>query len=199
MKIIFLDFDGVINDIRKDSLINPLFIENLKKLINLTGAKVVVTSNRREESLILGQCPEKTLCYQEFIKPLLQMGISVYDYTPYIEASQEKERELEIEEYLLNHPEVKEFVIIEDDYVMERLYEHQIFIENSDGFNAELIEPAIQILNGNLGFYPPSYDRSETFYERVARLFPEMFLNMTPEEIKAIINNDSQEDLGKNL
>lgn len=199
MKIIFLDFDGVINDIRKDSLINPLFIENLKKLIDLTGAKVVVTSNRREESLILGQCPEKTLCYQEFIKPLLQMGIPVYDYTPYIEASQEKERELEIEEYLLKHPEVKEFVIIEDDYVMERLYEHQIFIENSDGFNAELIEPAIQILNGNLGFYPPSYDRSETFYERVARLFPKMFLNMTPEEIKAIINNDSQEDLGKNL
>jgi len=199
MKIIFLDFDGVINDIRKDSLINPLFIENLKKLINLTGAKVVVTSNRREESLVLGQCPEKTLCYQKFIKPLLQMGIPVYDYTPYIKASQEKERELEIEEYLLNHPEVKEFVIIEDDYVMERLYEHQIFIENSDGFNAELIEPAIQILNGNLGFYPPSYDRSETFYERVARLFPKMFLNMTPEEIKAIINNDSQEDLGKNL
>lgn len=106
------------------------------------------------------------------------MGIEIYGYTPLVSGVRvEEAREFEIELFLEKHSEVKEFLIVEDDYVMQRLYDHQIFIEYSGGFISEYVEPAVQILNGNLGFYPPSYDRCETFQERIQRLFPSLFLS----------------------
>lgn len=198
MKVIFLDFDGVINDIHDRKLINLLFVDNLKKLISMTSAKVVVTSSRRDKYLVNGLY-EQSICYQEFIKPLFEMGIEVYGFTPFINGKQENVRELEIEAYLSEHEEIEEFVIIEDDYVMKHLYEHQVFIEYSDGFDYKYIEPAINILNGNLGFYPPNYDRSETFYERLVRLFPGLFEGKSLEEIETIINNELEDDKEKKL
>ena len=53
-------------------------------------------------------------------------------------------------------------MIIEDDYVMERLFAHQIFSEYSVGFRSQYIEPAMQILQGKLGFCPSTYNRLET-------------------------------------
>ncbi len=178
MKVIFLDLDGVVNDADPHGLlIKEEYVEELKKLIAATNAKVVVTSRQRDNALIKNSSDlEGSYCYNHYIKPLLEMGVEVYGYTPRIKCEkEEKERELEIEKYLEAHPEIEEYVIIEDDYVMERLYDHQVFIEYSDGFTSEYLEPAIRILNGELGFYPPEYDRSETFDERIRRLFPSLF------------------------
>lgn len=189
MKVIFLDFDGVINDITLDGIfVKPQFVSELKRVIDATGAKVVVSSNQRDEALVYGTHPlEKSYCYKNYIQPLETMGIGVYDYTPILTGFKEEEtRELEIEAYLKKHPEVKEFLIVEDDYVMQRLYDHQIFIEYSGGFVFQYVEPAIQILNGNLGFYPPEYDRSETFQERIRRLFPGLFMNPSLEDEKEL-------------
>lgn len=186
IKVIFLDFDGVINDIHfQDVLVNPLFVMELKKLTNITGAKIVVTSNRRNDFLSDNLfLLEQSFCYKQIIKPLLQLGIKIYDYTPFIEAKKEETRELEIEAYLREHPEIEEFVIIEDDYVMQRLYDHQVFIEYSDGFVSKYVEPAAKILNGDLGFYPSEYDRCETFQERIERLFPSLCSKQTLEKSK---------------
>lgn len=196
MKIIFLDFDGVINNIRMDCYVEPLFVDSLMKVINSTGAKVVVTSNRRDGRLV-NALPDldNSLCYRNYIKPLLNLGIEIYDYVPILSANEEDRRELEIESYLLTHSEIEEFVIIEDDYVMKRLYDHQVFIEHSDGFTSVYIAPAINILNGNCHFYPPSYDISETFEERVRRLFPSDCIHHDPieseelEEMDDILSN----------
>ena len=152
-------------------------VKELKRVVDETGAKIVVTSRRRGNYSFGNFFSENDLFYIEFIKPLEQMGIEIYDYTPFIQAKDEEARELEIEAYLRCHPEIEEFVIIEDDFVMQRLYQHQIFIEYSDGFVSRYVDPSIQILNGNLGFYPPEYDRSETFQERIERLFPSLFSN----------------------
>ena len=162
MKVIFLDFDGVINDIRSDdALVNPLFVINLKKLINSTGAKIVETSNIRNDFLSDNSFALKeSFGYKQIIKPLLQMDVEIYDYISFIRAKGEDARELEIEAFLMEHSEIEEFVIIEDDYVMQHLYEHQVFIEYSDGFTSKYVEPAVRILSGNLGFYPSEYDRS---------------------------------------
>lgn len=184
MKVIFLDFDGVINNIHSDEvLVNPLFVRELKKVIEETEAKVVVISNKRDNFLIENSSfLENSFCYKNYIKPLAEMGIEIYGYIPFINAKQEEARELEIEAYLASHHEIEDFVIIEDDYVMQRLFEHQVFIEYSDGFVSKYVEPSIQILNGNLGFYPKEYDRSETFQERIKRLFPSLFLNEISED-----------------
>ena len=94
------------------------------------------------------------------------------------------------------HPLIEEYVIIEDDYVMKRNYEHQVFIEYSDGFTSKYVLPAIKILNGVLGFYPYDYNLNETFQERIKRLFPSLSL----EEIEDILNSNLlEEDQDKKL
>jgi len=185
VKVIFLDFDGVVNDNSLDGVfVKELFVKELKKVIDITGAKVVVSSNKRDNALVSGSFPlEKSLCFKNYIQPLEKMGIEIYGYTPFVSGVRvEEAREFEIELFLEKHSEVKEFLIVEDDYVMQRLYDHQIFIEYSGGFISEYVEPAVQILNGNLGFYPPSYDRRETFQERIQRLFPSLFLSSSESE-----------------
>lgn len=179
MKAIFLDFDGVINDIHNKSIkANASFIEELKKVTNVTEAKVIVTSSHKNEFLGNSNIKmEDTECYNFFLKPLIQAKIEIYGYTPTLDSNLENGREAEILYYLKQHPEIEEFVIIEDDYVMNKLYNHQVFIEYSDGFSSQYVEPTVEILNGNLGFYPPEYDRNETFQERVHRLFPYVILD----------------------
>lgn len=56
MKIIFLDFDGVMALMHKDrdefgSLFHTEFINNLKKIVDNTGAKIVVSSTWRSSGL----------------------------------------------------------------------------------------------------------------------------------------------------
>lgn len=177
MKVIFLDYDGVLTDIKEEERkVVSSFVLNLKQVIDATGAEVVCTSFNKNDFLLTPTLNyEDSACFLFYDKLLLSLGVSIFDYTPYIEAPKEKRRELEIEAYLCTHKEIKEFVIIEDDYVMERLFAHQIFIEYSDGFRSQYIEPAMQILQGKLGFYPPTYNRLETFQERMGRLFPNLF------------------------
>lgn len=166
MRVIFLDFDGVINDCHDRSVIvKAEFVAELKKVIVQTGAKIVVTSAHRDDV--------------RFVTTLKHSGIQIYDYLPQLVVDKEEDkRELEIIYYLGQHSEIENFVIIEDDFVMKQLYDHQVFIEYSNGFTSEYVEPAIRILNGHLGFYPENYDRNETFEERMYRLFPSLF----PEE-----------------
>ena len=46
MKVIFLDFDGVIYDVRDYSiLVNPNCVNIVKKILAETGSKIVVTSS----------------------------------------------------------------------------------------------------------------------------------------------------------
>lgn len=173
MKIIFLDFDGIVNDIReRDKLVVEKFVSNLKLIVDKTGAKIVVTSSRKNE--FVGEqnvLYAETFCYQNFEIPLKNMGIEIYDYTPFLNVDKYIEKEMEIELYLREHSEIEEYVILDDDMVMKKFLEHQVFVEYSSGLLSEHIIPAIRILNGQLGFYPPSYDTSETIEERVIRIY----------------------------
>lgn len=172
MKVIFLDFDGVVNDIRNTTnLVVEEYVLNLKKIVELTGAKIVVSSSRKNE--FIGEkdiIHEETYCYQNYEFPLLLLGLEIYDYTPYVEGPATNRKELEIEVYLKEHLEIEEYVILDDDMVMKKFLAHQVFIEYSNGLLKEHITPAIAILNGKLGFYPPNYDIEEGLMERAGRI-----------------------------
>lgn len=153
MKVIFLDFDGVINNLDKNNLVNLEYVKILKQIIEQTGAKVVVSSDRRKEFMEKSNVDyEKTFFYNYFEKNLNSMGIEIYDYTPFLNVDKSMKRELEITTYLKEHPEIEEFVILDDLRVLASLEEHQVFIEYSNGLQEEHINPAIAILNGQLGF-----------------------------------------------
>ena len=184
MKVIFLDFDGVINDVRtknRGTKVEEKYVNLLKMIISATNANVIATSSHKNEFIGKDYIKrndgphsikhDDTSCFIEYEKPLLEMGVKIYDYTPNLKKNFLDSRELEIDAYLHLHPEIEEFVIVEDEHVISKYADHQVLIEYANGLSIEHVEPAINILNGNLGFYPPSYDQTETLEHRIKRIF----------------------------
>lgn len=166
MKVIFLDFDGVINNINS---INDVDLENVKHLseiIKKTKAKIVVTSSTKYSLQRKCNIDYKKTTFYKYVEELKKYNIETYDITPYIDEN----RELEIIKYLKNHPEIKEFLILDDDYIIESLKENQVFLDLYKGITEEHINPAINILNGDLGFYPSNFDFNESLEKRLIRI-----------------------------
>ena len=131
MKVIFLDVDGVLNsdeyfdkikNLNIDGIQSEIDVEKIKMLnmaINETGAKIVLTSSWRY-----------TRNAQELKKLLSEYGIPT-DSTPFIQ----NKRGLEIKQYLLENPDVENFIIVDD--------------ELFDSYDDELIKKLVKISNGH--------------------------------------------------
>lgn len=148
MKVIFLDFDGVINSFDSD-VVSLECVEILKKIIDVSGAKIVVTSSNKYHVQKGYIAYERSNLYNNYIKKLASYGIEVYDYTLCINQN----RELEIKQYLESHNEIEQFLILDDDYFFKEYNGHQIFIDLGIGLGLEHYDMAVSILNGNLKFY----------------------------------------------
>lgn len=168
MKVIFLDFDGVINDWYTFDNVNEENIKRLKKIVDITSAKIVVSSSTKYafQRDINPVTYEKSKCYNLYVKALMKHGLSIYDYTPYINGN----REEEILQYLQDHSEITEYLILDDEYIIEKLKSHEVYLDWYKGITEEHIVPSIRILNGNIGFYPPNYVNDETLEEKNIRI-----------------------------
>lgn len=106
MNVLFLDIDGVMNN---DNLltfggwntIGDSQLEMLQKIIELTNAKIVLSSTWRLE--------EKTRKLVD--EALAKKGLELFDSTIEIK---EKNRSSEILEWLSRHPNVKRFAVLDD-------------------------------------------------------------------------------------
>ena len=161
MKCIFLVLDGVINNWYQ---IEGVSIENamiLKKIVDISGAKIIATTSNKYSLQHFDKVDyyESTF-YNSYVKFLNELGIHIFDLTPLVDTN----RTLEIKRYIEEH-KIDEYVILDDDLIGEELQEHQVFLDLYRGLQEEHIIPALNILNGNLGFYPSNYDRSETLEE----------------------------------
>lgn len=165
MKVIFLDFDGVINNWYSSDKVDYDNVLGLLKIIESTGAKVVATTSNKASFQAYGIEYVKTNYFQ-YIKLLKEYGIEIFDVTPYMKQN----REVEIMAYLESHPEIDQFLILDDNTICMSLLEHQVFLDLDMGIRDEHIEPSINILNGNLGFYPPNFDFNETLEQRSIRI-----------------------------
>ena len=166
MKVIFLDFDGVINNWYH---FDGVAIENamiLKQILLRTDAKIVATTSNKyglQRNRVVDYYSSNY--YIKYVRYLNELGIKIDDMTPYVNG----DRSLEIKRYLQEHS-IEQFVIIDDELVDSSLQEHQVFLDLYMGLQEEHIEPALRILNGQLGFYPREYNRNETFEELSARI-----------------------------
>ena len=158
MKCIFLDFDGVINNWYHFDGVSIENVMILKKIIELSDAKIIaITSNKYSLQRLDKVDYYKSIFYNSYVKFLNELGIQVHDLTPFVDAN----RTLEIKKYIEEH-QIEQYVILDDELIEEELQEHQVFLDLYRGLQEEHIIPALNILNGNLGFYPPNYDRNET-------------------------------------
>lgn len=157
MKAIFLDIDGVLNvycESRDEygCVFHDHLVDNLRWVIDQTGAKIVISSTWRlsGEKAIMDMWDFRNLPGEVIgITPNLTYGRGFSDHTP---------RGVEIQQWLDEHPDVTNYVILDDDSDM---LEHQMknFIctfDNQDhpdsvdigyGLTKICAEKAIEILN----------------------------------------------------
>lgn len=165
MKVIFLDFDGVINNWNNFDGVDINNVLPLLEIIKLTGAKIVATSSNKYSFQANGVKYDNSR-YSYYVSELKELGIDIFAITPYVDGN----REREIIKYLEDHPEIKEFLILDDDYVINSLKEHQVFLDLYRGITKEHVEPSVSILNGKLGFYPHDFNFDETLEQRNIRI-----------------------------
>jgi hypothetical protein len=156
MKVIFLDIDGVLNVIPQGhdkwgGIFHGHLVNNLKRLIDETGAKIVITSTWRMGNGLEGMID----MWKERNLP----G-EVIDITPnfMVHFNTTLCRGKEIDAYLKEHPEIENYVIIDDDSDMEphQLNNFVMTYGNTDHFDCvdfgygltkECTDWAIKILN----------------------------------------------------
>ena len=147
MKVIFLDIDGVLNSdtyMKKqldnssegiESEIDPATLILLKKAVDTTGAKIILSSSWR----IMRK-------YNELEKFLMKFGISLSGKTPYVDGK----RGLEIKQYLSENENIEQYLILDDEIFEsfdEELVNHLILTksdQNYHGFSEGLTEKHIK-------------------------------------------------------
>lgn len=155
MKVIFLDFDGVIT-IPPKWYLKADKIKWIKKIVDETGAKIVVSSSWRcgtpptvEDTInkMIGRpkrCPKNRM--------LNWLIDNLYDVTPCYSTEQYKipfgGRGGEIQAWLNAHPEVDNYVILDDDGDMDvsQTY-HFVQTNYEDGITETEAIRAIKVLN----------------------------------------------------
>lgn len=166
MRILFLDIDGVLKDsvfyrIHNGDEFGPLFyphlVDNLKFIIESTGAKIVISSTWRTEKglAVIQEMWKKRNLPGEIIDATPDCSQLVrYGKFEYYDAV---ERGHEIQDWLDNHPEVINYVIIDDmnDMLTSQKENfvlccgnknHEDSIDSGRGLTKKCAELAIQIL-----------------------------------------------------
>jgi len=146
MKVIFLDFDGVLNSWawwarqpphtrdQRLYLLDPAAIGLLNQLVVRTGAHVVISSSWR---IIAEMKPAATLCACGFTGAII--GQTPHNGT---------QRGLEIAEWLEGHSDVESFVILDDDSDMAHLAERHIKTSHEVGLTQDDVDRAVFLLGG---------------------------------------------------
>ena len=150
MKILFLDFDGVLNSEKyvKNSnefgvVIDPERMILLKQIIDSTGAKIVLTSSWREHwDKDAQSCDDTGIEINNIFE---KYSLNIFDKTLILDSC----REDEIFDWLERNLEVTNFVVLDDRFLdSKRLGEHFIKTNGySKGLDEESVKKAIEILN----------------------------------------------------
>ncbi len=151
MKVLFLDFDGVLNSEKYllscedcGMAIDPTRMVLLRKIVDATSAGIVLSTSWREHwSKNLAECDSTGVLINDIFN---KFGMQILDKTPELHAR----RETEIQCWLDKHPEVKSFVVL-DDRLLSADYLNGHFVKTSnyfDGLDETDVQKAIDILNG---------------------------------------------------
>ena len=150
-----MDIDGVLNtdrQIRKNNLkqiecinFDVEAMENLKKIIEETNAKIVVTSTWRIHKR------ENGFLWSELIRNFQVCKINtdvIIDITPIIDTNMRLEtREFEISKWLSTNINIEKFVILDDQWSMGGLNNHFIRCLPFNGITRKIADDVIKKLN----------------------------------------------------
>jgi hypothetical protein len=160
MKVIFLDFDGVLNVIPQGhdkfgGIFHPEFVNNLARIVNETDAKLVISSSWRHMGLARLRMMWEHRCYPgEIIGITPDLWRRVKDEEYHVSL----QRGDEIQVVLNLHTEIENYIILDDDRDMLKSQlgnfvccsnniNHPDCIDIGYGLTNECANKAIRILN----------------------------------------------------
>lgn len=147
--VIFLDFDGVLTTEQSDYVFVPELLSHLKDILSATGASIVITSSRRgptlEDTIDSITDPENTHV-RDVPFPFTD---SIIGITPHVLSWL---RGHQVEAYLNEHPEIKTYVILDDeDRFLPDQKEHLV-LTDGNGLTEENVIRAIELLTNFRSF-----------------------------------------------
>ena len=147
-RIIFLDVDGVLNNgswamemydkgirVYRDGILYEPAIKRLKRLVDTTGAMIVVSSSWRQIPTAYGQLRDW----------LFKYGMTIWDKTPYVGGC----RGDDITAWFDRNPGKWSYVILDDEGDMDGHMDHLIQTDFDVGFTDQDCERAISLLLGS--------------------------------------------------
>ena len=159
MKVIFLDFDGVLNVIPQGhdefgGIFHPEFVDNLKRIIDETGAKLIISSSWRHSGL---DKMKRMWEFRGYPGEIIGVTPDLYRFLDF-EGQRTMVRGDEIQAILDREPEITNYVILDDDTDMlpnqmqnfvycSTNINHPDCIDIGYGLTKECTKKAIRILN----------------------------------------------------
>ena len=153
MKVLFCDVDGVLNNSRTKARspsgytgVSDDLIRNLRRIVKETGAVIVLSSDWR----LVRDDPEHGKDYRYLVRKLRFVGhLRIADHT--IDISW-RWRGHEIKAYLDDHPQVTEYVILDDlpfrDFLVNGMLSRLVLTNPKEGLTDADVIRAVSILNG---------------------------------------------------
>ena len=152
VKVIFLDVDGVLNCDKTTRIMDDIYmfvdtrkVLRLRNIIERTGAKLVLSSSWRYGAIKYA-LPHDAMAYLLLRQEFRRLRCPLWeDCTPILPNSK---REREIYAYLLEHPEIDNFIILDDYWQELEYYKDRLVVCNEHiGLTKERAELAISMLN----------------------------------------------------
>lgn len=154
MKVIFLDFDGVLTSSKAWGVLDPGKMELLWRILKETGASIVISSSWREFDLksTLNKLTGGKEDYKNTSMRWLDkvVGVTPRPFVDDFICYDEWNREEEIKKYLDEHPEIDNFIILddmEDEFIDKQLIGRLVKTEMKNGLQEDNVVEAIKLLN----------------------------------------------------
>lgn len=152
-KIIFLDVDGVLNsvtfyekflsegiDCDREDILDQTALCRLAKIVRDTNAGIVISSSWRWDANAL-----RILTTQLAVYGIIPIGTTIQEIRVNLSRAEE------IRMWLKEHPEVNNYVVLDDDVMdVEEIASHHIKTNFNKGLEMNHVEQAKKILNGEL-------------------------------------------------
>ena len=150
-RVIFLDFDGVLNSwqwakrTNQSGLlgIDPEAVSRVREIVERTGCLIVVSSTWRLSRSV--EALREVFASKGYPEPVPIIGKTRADVS-YPEPARENKRGCEIQAWLDEHHEVTTICILDDDHDMAHLLPYLVSTSMEDGIQPRHVEAAVRML-----------------------------------------------------
>lgn len=162
MKILFLDVDGVLNYDNCKASVGMYYgverdkVKLLKKIIDATGAKIVLCSTWRRDITpgMPVECQDNPFAI-ELMSKLAAEQLKLYDYTPIDSSDMKRAKQIMdlIKEYRRNGNQIDAWIVLDDEYFegyeQPEFEDHVITTYSNVGLTEKEVDQTIKALGGS--------------------------------------------------